>query len=79
MGPRQTRRTIQGIVRDLDDTSRTVLQRCRELGFALAGIARAEPTRWEAELRAWNNTNSRPPWPDDRLRYKIAQAMKLKV
>ena len=38
---------------DRDDTSRTVLQRCRELGFALAGIARAEPTRWEAELRAW--------------------------
>jgi epoxyqueuosine reductase len=30
-----------------------ILQRCRELGFARAGIARAEPTRYEKQLRAW--------------------------
>jgi epoxyqueuosine reductase len=30
-----------------------ILQRCHELGFARAGIARAEPTRYEKELRAW--------------------------
>jgi epoxyqueuosine reductase len=30
-----------------------VLRRCRELGFALAGIADASPTRYGAELRAW--------------------------
>jgi len=30
-----------------------ILQRCRELGFARAGIARAEPTRYEKELREW--------------------------
>ena len=30
-----------------------ILQRCRELGFARAGIARAEPTWYEKELRAW--------------------------
>jgi len=30
-----------------------ILQRCRELGFARAGIARAEPTRYERELREW--------------------------
>ncbi len=30
-----------------------ILQRCRELGFARAGIARAEPTGYEKQLRAW--------------------------
>jgi epoxyqueuosine reductase len=30
-----------------------IVQRCRELGFARAGIARAEPTRYEKELREW--------------------------
>jgi epoxyqueuosine reductase len=30
-----------------------VLGRCRELGFALAGVAAAEPTRYERELRGW--------------------------
>ncbi|MDY7110064.1 MAG: tRNA epoxyqueuosine(34) reductase QueG [Planctomycetota bacterium] len=35
------------------DIADWILQRCRELGFARAGIARAEPTRYEKELRAW--------------------------
>ncbi len=30
-----------------------VLGRCRALGFALAGVAPAEPTRYEAEFREW--------------------------
>lgn len=30
-----------------------VLTRCRELGFALAGVADAAPTRWAQELTAW--------------------------
>src|SRR5262245_34520288 len=30
-----------------------ILARCRELGFALAGICRAERTSYEQELRAW--------------------------
>jgi len=33
--------------------TREVLGRCRELGFALAGVCRAEPSRWADELRAW--------------------------
>jgi len=28
------------------------------------------------ELRRWNQTNAKPPWPDSRLRYKIEQAIK---
>ena len=35
------------------DIADWILQRCRELGFARAGIARAEPTRYEKELRDW--------------------------
>ena len=31
----------------------TVLDRCRELGFALAGVCRAQPTSYERELRDW--------------------------
>ncbi|UCD75615.1 MAG: tRNA epoxyqueuosine(34) reductase QueG [Phycisphaerales bacterium] len=34
-------------------TEEVILSRCRELGFAPAGIARAEPTAYEDELRAW--------------------------
>jgi epoxyqueuosine reductase len=30
-----------------------VLQRCRELGFALAGVTEAAPSARSAELRAW--------------------------
>ena len=30
-----------------------VLQRCQELGFALAGVAEARPTRYEPQLRQW--------------------------
>ena len=33
--------------------STSILTRCRDLGFALAGISPAEPTRYEHELRAW--------------------------
>ena len=33
--------------------TRAVLERCYELGFALAGIAAAEPTRYEPQLRQW--------------------------
>ncbi len=33
--------------------TRAVLERCYELGFALAGIAVAEPTRYEPQLRQW--------------------------
>jgi epoxyqueuosine reductase len=36
-----------------ENDARDVLRRCAERGFALAGIAPAEPTRWERELRAW--------------------------
>lgn len=35
-----------------DVTSR-ILARCRELGFALAGVCRAEPTEYADELRDW--------------------------
>jgi len=31
----------------------TVIERCKAYGFALAGIASAEPTRYERELRDW--------------------------
>ena len=34
-------------------TTRRVLQRCSELGFALAGVAAAEPSRYGPELRRW--------------------------
>jgi epoxyqueuosine reductase len=34
-------------------TTRSVLDRCNALGFALAGIAPAEPSRYERELRDW--------------------------
>ncbi|MCB9844548.1 MAG: tRNA epoxyqueuosine(34) reductase QueG [Phycisphaeraceae bacterium] len=34
-------------------TSRDVLARCRGLGFALAGIAGVEPSRFEREYRSW--------------------------
>jgi epoxyqueuosine reductase len=34
-------------------TTERVLARCRELDFALAGVAAAGPTRYERELRAW--------------------------
>ncbi len=34
-------------------TTGRILSRCRELGFALAGVAAAEPSRYEHELRAW--------------------------
>lgn len=30
-----------------------ILRRCRELGFALAGVCRAEPTAYATELRDW--------------------------
>jgi epoxyqueuosine reductase len=36
-----------------DPFSSNILTRCRDLGFALAGIAPAEPTRYADELRAW--------------------------
>lgn len=35
------------------DQTQAVLQRCRDLGFALAGIARAERSTWTSELRDW--------------------------
>ncbi len=35
------------------DIASAIFAQCKSLGFALAGIAPAEPTRWEAELRAW--------------------------
>jgi len=31
-----------------------------------------------AELRQWNQTNAEPPWDDDRLCYKITEALRLK-
>lgn len=33
--------------------ARRVLGLCRDLGFALAGVCRAEPSRWADELREW--------------------------
>jgi len=36
-----------------DDRADDVLRRCRELGFALAGITAAAPTAWPRELEAW--------------------------
>src|SRR5262245_10836606 len=35
------------------DLLERVLQRCRELGFALAGVCRAEPSGYSAELWRW--------------------------
>ncbi len=35
------------------DSTAAVLKRCHELGFALAGVASAEPTRWGTQLRHW--------------------------
>jgi epoxyqueuosine reductase len=37
----------------MHDTTRAILDRCLDLGFALAGIAPAEPTRRAAELNQW--------------------------
>jgi epoxyqueuosine reductase len=37
----------------MSDLSREVLDLCRDLGFALAGIADAAPTRWSKELTDW--------------------------
>ncbi|MCZ6445529.1 MAG: DUF1730 domain-containing protein, partial [Planctomycetota bacterium] len=37
----------------MQQATRAVLDRCYELGFALAGIAPAEPTRYEPQLRQW--------------------------
>ncbi|MDX2016341.1 MAG: tRNA epoxyqueuosine(34) reductase QueG [Planctomycetota bacterium] len=31
----------------------SIVQRCLALGFACAGVCRAEPTRWAAQLRDW--------------------------
>lgn len=36
-----------------DDITQRVLDRCRELGFALAGVTAAAPTQYEWELRDW--------------------------
>ncbi|MHC5002644.1 MAG: tRNA epoxyqueuosine(34) reductase QueG [Planctomycetota bacterium] len=36
-----------------DEATAFVLGRCRELGFALAGVCPAEPSRRAAELRSW--------------------------
>lgn len=36
-----------------ESVSQQVLTRCHELGFALAGVCRAEPTKYSAELRDW--------------------------
>jgi epoxyqueuosine reductase len=33
--------------------TKEVLARCRELGFALAGVAPAQPSRWREEVLAW--------------------------
>lgn len=38
---------------DPAELARRVLERCRDLGFALAGICRAEPTGRAEALRAW--------------------------
>lgn len=35
------------------ELARRIVSRCRELGFAAAGVCRAAPTAREAELRAW--------------------------
>lgn len=35
------------------ERSRRVLAMCRELGFALAGVCRPDPSRWGRELRDW--------------------------
>ncbi len=35
------------------ETTHQVLSRCRELGFALAGVAEAKPTSYEGQYRAW--------------------------
>ncbi len=37
----------------VEETTRLVLERCEALGFALAGIAPAEPTAYELQLRQW--------------------------
>lgn len=40
----------------MDVDTQRVLQRCRELGFALAGVTSAAPTQYAAELKSWLNT-----------------------
>lgn len=35
------------------ETTRAVLDRCRALGFALAGVCELQPSRWADELSAW--------------------------
>ncbi len=37
------------------ELSRLVIERCREAGFAAAGVCSVEPSEREAELRAWLN------------------------
>jgi epoxyqueuosine reductase len=55
--PRVHRPTFKKVQRcplpDIGAVTRDVLDRCRGLGFALAGIAPAAPTRWRAEVLAW--------------------------
>lgn len=36
-----------------DELTASVLERCKSLGFALAGVAPAVPSRYEGELREW--------------------------
>jgi epoxyqueuosine reductase len=40
-------------ISEIEQRTERVLGRCRELGFALAGVAAAESSAYERELRAW--------------------------
>ena len=37
----------------IEETTQEVLRRCGELGFALAGVAEARPTKYKQQYLAW--------------------------
>lgn len=44
---------LSGRVPDPAQATSEILQLCRELGFALAGVAPAEPSEWAGEMERW--------------------------
>ncbi|MCA9285234.1 MAG: tRNA epoxyqueuosine(34) reductase QueG [Phycisphaerales bacterium] len=56
-----------------DTTTASILDRCRALGFALAGVASAQRSNRVAELRAWLEAgrNGSMSWLEDHLELRI--------
>lgn len=50
-----------------------IVARCRDLGFALAGVTRAAPSDWGAELRAWleGGGHGSMAWMERRLETRL--------